>query len=134
MSGVGMRSRREALAAERRNATRAPVTRRTRSGLLSVFAMLVVAGLTATHALPAFAVDLTEDGSATPGADAINVDDLQHFTVPSSVASPGTNRDVLQTLGQSGPIWTLPTSGELRDGFGPRLAQPVAGVSSFHRG
>ena len=96
--------------------------------------MLVVAGLTATHALPAFAVDLTEDASAAPGTDAINVDDLQHFTVPSSVASPGTNRDLLQTLGQSGLTWTLPTSGELRDGFGPRLAQPVAGVSSFHRG
>ena len=62
------------------------------------------------------------------------VEDLQQFTVPSSVTSPKASRDLLEGLGQAAPEWTLPTSGDLRDRFGPRLARPVAGVSSFHRG
>lgn len=102
--------------------------------MLSVLAMMWIVGITATHALPAFAYDFSEDASSSPALDAADVDDLQHFTVPSSVASPGASRDLLRGLDQAAPEWTLPTPGDLRDRFGPRLARPVAGVSSFHRG
>jgi murein DD-endopeptidase MepM/ murein hydrolase activator NlpD len=102
--------------------------------VLSVLAMMWIIGITATHALPAFALEFSEDTSSPPALDAANVDDLQHFTVPSSAASPKASRDLLEGFGKAAPEWTLPTAGDLRDRFGPRLARPVAGVSSFHRG
>ena len=99
--------------------------------MLSVLAMMWIVGITATHALPAVALDFSEDASASPAMDAVDAGDLQRFTVPSSVSSPKADRNLLQGLGQA---WTAPITGDLRDPFGPRLAQPVAGVSSFHRG
>ena len=102
--------------------------------MLSFIAMMWIIGITATHALPAFALEFSEDTSPLPALDTANIDDLQQFTVPYSVTSPKASRDLLEGFGEAAPDWTLPTPGDLRDRFGPRLVRPVAGVSSFHRG
>jgi murein DD-endopeptidase MepM/ murein hydrolase activator NlpD len=99
-------------------------------GILSLLAMACVAGLTATQSIPAFA---TEDTAAADTIAPVR-DDLQSMTVGSDV---GTSPITVDHLGVQKPVvltWVLPATGELRDGFGPRPQQPVAGVNLFHRG
>lgn len=87
---------------------------------------LLVCGVVSTYALPAFAADLTE--SAPP----VESEDVQQLRVGSDVSrSPAGISDWAASEESS---WVAPTSGELRDGFGPRWQRPVAGVSGMHRG
>ena len=99
--------------------------------LRSVIAVAVVFGLTGTHALPAVAQSYSEDAGA-PSGWRYQVD-VQRLRVPSDVQAPAVTADGgLGALAAGG--WTVPVRGDLRDPFGPRLRQPVAGVASFHRG
>lgn len=87
--------------------------------------MLLVSSSVATYALPAFATDLTE---AAPIPDRAE----QQFRVGADIKKQRLSIDDWGAA--QSPLWVAPTTGELRDGFGPRLQRPVAGVSGMHRG
>ncbi|MDQ1530181.1 MAG: hypothetical protein QOE37_286 [Microbacteriaceae bacterium] len=94
--------------------------------------MASVAGLAATQSLPAFATSAEEVAPA--GTIAPVRADLQTLTVGSDI---GTAPITVDRLGVQKPVvrtWVLPAIGDLRDRFGPRPVQPVAGVNLFHRG
>lgn len=93
-----------------------------------VGASLGVLALVLSSGLPAFAVDLD---AAAPGFD--DPVGMQQLTVGAGVdaATPTVSDWLAAAAARS---WVAPVPGELRDGFGPRLARPVAGASPFHRG
>lgn len=135
MTAALSQTRRQALAAERGGPAaarrRRSPWRRLRGGFLSIVAMASVAGLALTQSLPAFAL---ADDAAPAGTIAPVRDDLQTMTVGSDVT---TDPIAVDELGIQKPVvlsWVRPAIGELRDRFGPRPQQPVAGVSLFHRG
>jgi murein DD-endopeptidase MepM/ murein hydrolase activator NlpD len=86
---------------------------------------LCVAGLVGTTALPAVAPGLVEPppfGTVEAGVQRLSV---------SAESGAGLQFDAPIALATG---WTAPIVGDLRDGFGPRLQRPVAGVSLIHRG
>jgi len=115
-------------------ATRAllPHRRRLRRRLVPLMLALLTATSGTTFAgVPAlaFPVDAHRDTAAARHADE------QSYTVPSSAELPPLTRSAEVTaVAPPRPAWVDPVKGALRDGFGPRPAAPVAGVSGFHRG
>lgn len=95
---------------------------------MSLIGAACVAGLVGTAGLPAFAADLTE--SAPPPVT--HAGDEQRFAVAPGLGAQKVALD--PWLSAAPPGWVAPVRGELRDGFGPRLVRPVAGVSGMHRG
>ncbi|MFD1719923.1 peptidoglycan DD-metalloendopeptidase family protein [Amnibacterium endophyticum] len=104
-------------------------TARGRHPMRDVFAVLAALGLVAIHALPSLAA-----AEAPPVAGIQQDGDVQQFSVGDVDASGVTADGVSGDMPVVAPSWVVPLHGELRDGFGPRLQQPVAGVSLFHRG
>jgi len=95
---------------------------------MSLIGAACVAGLVGTAGLPAFASDLTE--SAPPPV--MHTADEQRFAAQPGFGSRQVSLD--RWLSAAAPSWVAPVKGELRDGYGPRLVRPVAGVSGMHRG
>lgn len=96
----------------------------------SVLAAASVAGLLCTAALSAVTGDVLDGDSSF----AVTVrEDVQRLTVGAGVA-PGRAKIDGWLRSRPAASWQAPVSGELRDGFGPRLVRPVAGVSPMHRG
>ena len=97
---------------------------------MRAWATLCVSGLLATVSLPAVAGELIQDDLSF--AATVHSDE-QRLTVGANV--PTTPAAIDQwLLSRPAPVWRAPVTGELRDGYGPRLARPVAGVSAMHRG
>ena len=110
-----------------------PRVARRRRPIRVALALLAAVGMLSTYALPSIGAGT---GGAPPVAGVHLDDDLQQFHVGDDVDAPSAQTDTM--AGGDVPVvvpnWVVPLRGELRDGFGPRLAQPVAGVSLFHRG
>lgn len=107
-------------------------TRPRRHGPKGVLAALAVLALGVLWGLPAFA---SEALNAPPVAG-IAVDGVQHMQVGSDVDSESATTDAATGVMPvaAPPSWITPVQGRLGDSFGPRLVQPVPGVSLFHRG
>ena len=96
----------------------------------AVLATMAVTGLVGTAALPAVAGDVLEAESSFA---ATVHDDEQRLTIQRGTGpAPAAVDQWLRS--RPAPTWRAPVEGELRDGFGPRLVRPVAGVSTMHRG
>lgn len=97
-----------------------------------LFAALAVLGLGVLWGLPAFA----SEALAAPPVAGIAADGLQTLQVGSEVQARGAEADTMtgSLPVAAAPTWISPVEGRLGDGFGPRLVQPVPGVSLFHRG
>ncbi len=110
-----------------------PAVDRRRRPFRRVLATLAAFGLLGVFALPSIA---GETAGAPPVSGVHLDDDLQQFHVGGDVRASGTQTDSMtgQMPVAAAPTWVVPLRGELRDGFGPRLQQPVAGVNLFHRG
>lgn len=117
-----------------RRATRAAVKvarrkQRWARGIRTVIAVGAVFGLAGTYALPAMAQTYSEDSAAVGTYTAA---DVQRLRIAADVEATDIQRDA--GVQGSADAWSVPLRGEPRDAYGPRLQQPVAGVSSFHRG
>ena len=108
----------------------APVRRR--RGGRALISVLAVLGLMTLSALPAFASGALDE----PPVAGIDVAGVQRLEVGADVTGAGVSADsVTGSLPvAAAPTWINPVRGRLNDGFGPRLARPVPGVSAFHRG
>lgn len=103
--------------------------RRVRSAFTAALAVL---GLLLVHALPAF----TGEAFSAPPVEGVQDGDVQEMAVDDGVGAGPTSTDPMSggPVAQTSPSWVLPVHGRLGDAFGPRLHQPVPGVSLFHRG
>jgi murein DD-endopeptidase MepM/ murein hydrolase activator NlpD len=113
----------------------APTTQR-RHGAKGVLAALAVIALGVLWGLPAFASKAFD----APPVAGIELGDVQHLEVGEGVTTSGAGAGAAADAVSgslpvaAAPSWIKPVQGHLGDPFGPRLDQPVAGVSLFHRG
>jgi murein DD-endopeptidase MepM/ murein hydrolase activator NlpD len=108
-------------------------TSQRRHGAKGLLAALAVIALGILWGLPAFASEALD----APPVKGIALDGVQHLEVPTDVTAAGAEADSVTGAAMpvaASPAWIKPVQGHLGDPYGPRLAQPVPGVSLFHRG